>query len=70
MAQLHLVVNFTVKANAPTGSSPAIKMIEVFELTDKSNTPLHSNVVDEEISPATLESVKAARIHDYRGYFT
>eukprot|EP00965_Chrysotila_dentata_P055339 1836497-Pleurochrysis_carterae.AAC.1 len=45
-------------------------MIEVFELQDKSNAPLHPNVVDEEISPATLASVKAARIHDYRGHFT
>eukprot|EP00965_Chrysotila_dentata_P162924 5380285-Pleurochrysis_carterae.AAC.1 len=70
MAQLHLVVNFTVKANAPTGSAPAIKMIGVFELTDKSNAPLHPNVVDQEISPATLASVKAAHIHDYRGHFT
>eukprot|EP00965_Chrysotila_dentata_P205219 6182827-Pleurochrysis_carterae.AAC.1 len=69
MAQLHLVVNFTVKANAPTGSAPAIKMIEVFELTDKSNGLLHPNLVDDEINSATLASVKAARIHDYRGYF-
>eukprot|EP00965_Chrysotila_dentata_P111566 3688570-Pleurochrysis_carterae.AAC.1 len=41
MAQLHLVVNFTVKTNAPSGSAPAIKMIEVFELTDSSNRLLH-----------------------------